>query len=94
MKKAIALIGLAILIGVIPLLVISDSEFAGADGIAEDVIGEINPAYEPWFEPLIEPPGGETESLLFSLQAALGASVIGYILGSFVTRKKMSRDVA
>lgn len=94
MKKAIALIGLAILIGVVPLLVISDSEFAGADGIAEDVIGEINPAYEPWFEPLIEPPGSETESLLFSLQAALGASVIGFILGSFVTRKKMSRDVA
>lgn len=94
MKKAIGLIGLAIIIGLIPLLMISDSEFAGADGIAEDVIAEINPAYEPWVEPLIEPPGGETESLLFSLQAALGASVMGYILGSFVTRKKLSRDVA
>ena len=94
MKKAIGLIALAIVIGLIPLLIISDSEFAGADGIAEDVIAEINPAYEPWVEPLIEPPGGETESLLFSLQAALGASVMGYILGSFVTRKKLSRDVA
>jgi cobalt/nickel transport protein len=45
------------------------------------VIAEINPDMQPWFEPIWSPPGGETESLLFSLQAALGAGIIGYFFG-------------
>lgn len=94
MKKALPLILIAIVIAIIPLLLIKDSEFAGADGIAEDVIAEINPDYEPWFEPLIEPPGGETESLLFSLQAALGAGVIGFILGGLMMRKKLTSNAS
>jgi cobalt/nickel transport protein len=55
--------------------------WSGADGLAEDKISEIAPDYEPWFDPIWEPPSGEIESLLFSLQAALGALVIGYYLG-------------
>lgn len=55
--------------------------FAGADGQAEGVIQEIAPDYEPWFSSILEPPSGEIESLLFALQAALGAGVIGYYLG-------------
>jgi cobalt/nickel transport protein len=57
------------------------SEFGGADGEAESAISEVAPNYQPWFEPLWSPPGGETESLLFALQAALGAGVIGYYFG-------------
>lgn len=57
-------------------------EFGGADGHAEDLIGEIAPGYEPWASPLFEPPSGEVESLLFALQAAIGAGFIGYYLGS------------
>ncbi len=75
------LLGLVVLLAVIPLLLHPESEFGGADGQAEEVILSINPNAEPWFEPLLEPPGGETESLLFALQAAFGAGVIGYILG-------------
>ncbi len=61
-----------------------DSEFGGADGAAGDIIGEISPGYEPWFEGIgFEPPGGETESLLFALQAAFGAVVIGYTIGYY-----------
>ncbi|WP_406660120.1 energy-coupling factor ABC transporter substrate-binding protein [Methanolobus sp. ZRKC3] len=60
------------------------SEFGGADGQAEDVIAEVSPGYEPWFEGIgFEPPGGETESLLFALQAAFGAVVIGYTIGFY-----------
>lgn len=70
-----------ILLAVIPLLIVEDSEFGGADGLAEEAIGEVSPDYAPWFEPLMEPPGGETESLLFALQAAIGAGAIGYIFG-------------
>ena len=78
-----SLLLLAVVVGlaVIPLLLIPDSEFGGADGMAEEVIGEIAPGYEPWFAPLVEPPGGEVESLLFALQAALGAGLIGYFFG-------------
>lgn len=88
MRKNIILICIAVVIGVIPLLMIKDSEFGGADGKAEELIQEISPNYEPWAESLIELPGGETESLLFALQAALGAGVMGYVLGYFKGKNK------
>ncbi|OQA43277.1 MAG: Cobalt transport protein CbiN [Chloroflexi bacterium ADurb.Bin325] len=77
----VALIAIVILLAVAPLFLHRDSEFGGADGEAETAITEIAPDYEPWFSPLWEPPGGETESLLFALQAALGAGFIGYFFG-------------
>lgn len=78
-----SLLLLAVVVGLatLPLLLLPDSEFGGADGMAEELIGEIAPGYEPWFAPLITPPGGEVESLLFTLQAALGAGLIGYFFG-------------
>ncbi len=65
--------------------------FAGADDKARHMVSEIDPNYKPWFEPLIEPASAEIASLLFALQAAIGAGVIGYYLGSAVTRDKMQR---
>jgi cobalt/nickel transport protein len=56
--------------------------FAGADDQARRLIGEINPDYQPWFAPLIEPASGEIASLFFALQAAIGAGFIGYYLGA------------
>ncbi|MEU0374737.1 energy-coupling factor ABC transporter substrate-binding protein [Streptomyces sp. NPDC006283] len=58
-----------------------EEPFAGADGEAEAAITELEPDYEPWFSPLYEPPSGEVESALFSLQAALGAGVLAYYFG-------------
>ena len=68
--------------------------FAGADNKAKDLIGEIAPHYRPWFEPVLEPASGEIASLLFALQAALGAGFIGYYLGVSVTREKMRQATA
>jgi len=68
--------------------------FAGADDQAKDLIGEISPDYQQWFEPLIEPASGEIASLLFALQAALGAGFIGYYLGVSVGREKSRRELA
>lgn len=65
--------------------------FTGADDKARDLIGVIAPDYQPWFKPLLEPASGEIASLLFALQAALGAGFIGYYLGVSVTREKMRR---
>jgi len=70
-----------IALAVVPLFLHPASEFGGADGEAEGAILEVAPNYQPWFQPLWSPPGGETESLLFALQAALGAGVIGYYFG-------------
>ena len=67
--------------------------FRGADDQAKDVISKIAPGYQPWFKPLMEPPSGEIGSLLFALQAALGAGFIGYYLGMSTTRAKMRREL-
>ena len=84
------LVVLCAVILVFPLMTIKDSEFGGADGAAEEAIAVVDPDYEAWADPILEPPGGETESLLFCLQTALGAIVIGYGFGYLVARKKYS----
>lgn len=99
MKKTtwITILILVLLCAVIlffPLMTIRDSEFGGADGAAEEAIAQIDPDYEPWAESLIELPGGETESLLFCLQTALGALVIGFGFGYLVARKKYRAEEA
>lgn len=83
---------LAALIAVVPLIMIQDSEFGGADGAAEEVISTLNPSYEAWASPILEPPGGETESLLFCLQAALGSGIFCFGMGYLVARKKYARQ--
>lgn len=62
----------------------TDAEFGGADGEACGVIEELTGGtYEPIRDPLWEPPSGEIESLLFGLQIALGALIIGYFFGYY-----------
>lgn len=75
-----------IMLTVLPLIFVKGN-FEGADGQAEALITEIQPSYEPWFEPFIEPASSEVESLLFASQAAIGAGVIGYIIGLYKGRK-------
>ena len=65
-----------------------EEAWGGADGVANDMITVINPDYEPWFESIWEPPSGEIESMLFSLQAAIGALIIGLFFGYNYALKK------
>ena len=67
--------------------------FLGADDKAKNAIGEIAPDYAPWFEPLFEPPSGEIASLLFAIQAALGAGFLGYYVGAARAREKLRREL-
>jgi cobalt/nickel transport protein len=87
-KKNILLLVLFISITIVPLIMVKDASFEGADGEAEAAIQEIAPDYEPWFQPLIEPTSGEIESLLFASQAALGAGVLAYYFGYKKGRSK------
>lgn len=59
-------------------------EWGGADGQAENAISQLTGGtYQPWFQSIYTPPSGEIESLLFALQAAFGAIIIGYFLGYY-----------
>ncbi|MCX7883573.1 MAG: energy-coupling factor ABC transporter substrate-binding protein [Caloramator sp.] len=80
-KKNIFLILLVILLTFAPLFLLKNAEFAGADDRAESAITEINKDYKPWFSSIWEPPSGEVESLLFSLQSAIGAGIVCYYIG-------------
>ena len=66
--------------------------FGGSDDQAKNAITEIRPDYQPWFKSIFEPASDEIASMLFALQAALGAGFIGYYLGVSVTREKMRRE--
>ena len=74
----------------VPLLLNAGSEFGGSDNAGGAAIEELNPGYQPWASPVWEPPGSQIESLLFALQAALGAGFIGYFFGY----KRGQRDAA
>lgn len=68
--------------------------FGGADDAAGDLVPE---DYEPWFSGIFgdyELPG-ETESMLFALQAAIGAIIIGFVIGRFTrTKQEKVADIA
>ncbi|ADL58176.1 energy-coupling factor ABC transporter substrate-binding protein [Methanothermobacter marburgensis] len=84
-RHTIMLIAVAV-IAIAPLVIYSglgedQGYFGGADDSASKAISETG--YKPWFQPIWEPPSGEIESLLFALQAAIGALIIGYVFGYY-----------
>lgn len=82
-----------VLLTLLPFVVASkDAEFGGADDQAGTLVETLNPGYEPWATPVLEiilggELPGETESLLFCLQAALGSGVLFYGFGYLMARK-------
>ena len=85
MKKTVLLLLAVVALAVLPLLIHwnrgGEGKFSGTDDQAEKVITQIQPGYTPWFRSVWTPPSGEIASLLFALQAALGAGVLGYYFG-------------
>ena len=86
----IAFLGLAAALVMIPLFMMPGAKFFGTDDLAGQVIAQLRPDYKPWIHSFWEPPSGEVATLLFALQAALGAGFIGYYLGSRRNRVKKS----
>ena len=75
---------LVLVILIVPLAMYSglgedQGYFGGSDDQGSDGVSETG--YEPWFNSIWEPPSGEIESLLFAVQAAIGAIIIGYFFG-------------
>ena len=94
MKKTLILSLLVVALCIVPFFISHGGDYSGSDGQAEEAIGQLSPDYKPWFQPLFEPASGEIASLLFALQAALGAGFIGYFLGVGVTRDKLLKKTS
>ncbi|ABO51236.1 Cobalt transport protein CbiN [Desulforamulus reducens MI-1] len=85
------LLGTVLILLIVPLLFLPNAPFEGADGQIEKVITQVDQNYQPWFEPLWEPPSTEVESFLFALQAAIGAGMVGYIIGFWHGKRKAAK---
>lgn len=90
-----------VIVGAIALVVLfcvpfytapKDSEFGGTDAAVTELL-EAGGA-EPWFQPIAPPAGGEIESGLFAMQAALGSGILFYSLGRLSGKRKAERDAA
>jgi cobalt/nickel transport protein len=99
MSRKLEFIVLAILlIFVAQFIYISSTthaEYGGADDKPASTIDQITGGtYKPIAKPIWEPPSAEIESLLFALQAAIGAGVIGYFLGYYRAKNHHEKDIA
>ena len=95
-KKPIILLLLVVVIVAFPLALYngkgeSQGYFTGSDDQGSRAIETTG--YQPWISSIWEPPSPEIESLLFAVQAAIGALIIGYILGYYKgTAKARKRE--
>jgi cobalt/nickel transport protein len=89
-KYYIVLIAIVVVLFAAPLILFPNAEFGGADAGAEEAISDTG--YTPWFSPLWEPPSGEIETLIFGLQAAIGALIIGYFVG-YERGKRVKKEI-
>lgn len=93
-KRAIILLALVAVIVIFPLAIYNgkgeeQGYFGGSDDQGSQAIEETG--YEPWISSIWEPPSGEIESMLFATQAAIGAIIIGYILGYWSGQNSIKR---
>ncbi len=90
-KYYLVLLALVAAIAILPLAMYSgmgenEGYFSGSDDAASKVIEETG--YQPWFSSIWEPPSPEIASLIFAIQAAIGAIIIGFILGYYTGKSK------
>ena len=83
-KKILVLIIILAIIVVLPFVIHNgkgedEGYFGGSDDSASEIIE--TSGFQPWFSSIWEPPSAEIESLVFAVQAAIGALIIGFIFG-------------
>lgn len=89
-RNLVLALGVVLLV-TIPLALLGNTEFGGTDDAGSGVIEEIDEGYTPWFNSFWEPPSGEIESLLFCVQAAIGAGICGFVLGRVSKKSKSEK---
>lgn len=91
MKQNLYLFLIVVILIAAPLIIFNSVEYEGTDDKAAEAVGGIAPNYEPWLNPIWEPPGDSVESFLFALQAALGSGVVFYLIGYTVGRNRQNQ---
>jgi len=76
---------------VLAVVVNPNAAFGGTDDLVRSIIQRINPGYSSWFAPIWEPKP-EIATLLFAVQAAIGAFVIGYFVGYMRAKSKAQKE--
>ena len=80
--RSVLLLALAAAIIAAPMVLPGiEGAFSGTDDVASKAIEASRPGWTRWTTPFWQPPSKEIESALFALQAALGAGIIGYVIG-------------
>ena len=76
------------------IFVFTNGEWGGSDdaggGVAED--HGFVPWLTDWIDAIYGELPGEIESLLFAIQASIGAVIIGYFIGSAKSKKQASSE--
>ena len=88
-KYLLALAAVVVILAV-PFIINGQAGFGGSDDAGSRAVVAQQPRYVRWVMPLWTPPP-ETESMLFALQAALGAGLIGYFIGCEKTRRELGK---
>ncbi|HEX9016028.1 MAG TPA: energy-coupling factor ABC transporter substrate-binding protein [Chloroflexota bacterium] len=80
-STVLILVAILVIVMALPLVLARGARFGGTDDAGAEAVAAMVPGFQPWIEPLWRPPSSETESMLFALQAAAGAAIIGYVVG-------------
>jgi cobalt/nickel transport protein len=88
----IVLIAVVVVLFAAPLILFPSAPFGGADAGAEQAISDSG--YVPWFTSIWTPPSSEIETLLFSVQAAIGSIIIGYFIGYERGKRAKNKEVS
>ncbi len=80
-KRTSILLAIAVVLLMVGPLALVHGKFEGSDDQGSAAVASSRPGFKPWFNPIWTPPSPEIESLLFAVQAAIGAGTIGYVLG-------------
>ncbi|MEG1501510.1 MAG: cobalt transport protein CbiN [Clostridiales bacterium] len=78
---------IAIAIFIVPFFMYPGMDMPGADDQGADLIGQINSDFEPIMKSIFEPASDQMEGLLFALQTAIGAGVLGFTFGRITGKK-------
>ena len=84
--KHILIVAVVIVLFIVPFLINQNAEFGGTDGQGPDAIEESG--YVPWINPMAYQPDDLGERLLFSLQVAIGAVILGFYVGHETAKGK------
>jgi cobalt/nickel transport protein len=93
-NQNIILLIIVAIIAIVPMIMYSglgeeEGYFGGSDGAASKIVEDTG--YKPWYSSFWKPPSPEIESLLFALQAAIGALIIGYFFGYWRAQAKYEK---